>query len=193
MYSEDYEIFTKDVIQELMSAESVKVYHLKEYIGRISQRKIKTDVSFETSVLGSTILVLVECKYYKKVIDVSEVEEFHSKLDDIGAHKGIVITTIGFKDGAIKTAKGRGIALAILNPELSNKCLQYITKSYKQNDIRNNRFILFQGNFKPWGRFNDKRYEAGFQFNNAERMLNILRLSMFDEIINADTNSNKNT
>ncbi|MFH1941464.1 MAG: hypothetical protein ABIL68_05115, partial [bacterium] len=62
-----------------------------------------------------------------------------------------------------------------------------------QNNKKNDKSILFQGNFRPWGRFKSEKYEVGFQFKNIERMLDILRLSMFDEIINANKNSNKNT
>jgi len=182
MNSNDYEIFTQNVIQELRDVENVTVYHLKEYIGRISQRKIKVDVSFETSVIGSSILVLVECKYYKNVVDVGEVEEFHSKLDDIGAHKGIVITTQGFQEGAIKTAKGRGIALATLNPELANHGLCYISKSYNPNNKKNYEETIFRGNFKPWDNYEGKSSDIGYQIDNAERMVNILKLSVMNEL-----------
>jgi restriction system protein len=56
----------------------------------------------------------VECKCYAHKVSVDDIEEFHSKIDDIGAHKGIMVTTVGYQEGAVKTARGRGIALALL-------------------------------------------------------------------------------
>ena len=177
----NYEKFVQGCIQELMNSEGVHVYHLKEYIGRVSGRKIKIDVSFETHVLGSKILVLVECKYYKNKIDVSEVEEFHSKLDDIGAHKGIIVSTVGYSEGAERVAKGRGIALALLSEDASQNGLVYITKKLdpvKDYKVSND----FLGNIKLWGGFSDEKYNKGFQFKSVDQMLDLIRLSMFGEI-----------
>ncbi len=102
------------------------VYHQKVYRGRISQRDIKIDVSFDYNVAGANLLFLVECKCYNHSGPVDDVEEFHSKIDDIGAHKGIMVTAVGFQDGTIKTAKGRGIALALLTREHQDGELVYV-------------------------------------------------------------------
>lgn len=109
-----YVVFTQLVIEELVG---VTVHHHRVFKGRISQRDIKIDVSFNYSVAGSNLLFLVECKCYNHSVPVDDVEEFHSKIDDIGAHKGIMISTIGFQEGAIKAATGRGIALALLTKD----------------------------------------------------------------------------
>lgn len=107
----DYEIVVQRVIESLIG---VDVFHSKEYEGRITGRKIKIDVSFLLNIAGADLLVLVECKSYKHRVSVDDVEEFHSKIDDIGAQKGILITTIGFQKGAVNAARGRRIALATL-------------------------------------------------------------------------------
>jgi hypothetical protein len=116
MDATDYEKFVQRLISELTSQHGCEVYHLREYVGKVSGRRIKIDVSFEFLIFGARILFLVECKHYNHNIEARDVEEFHSKLSDIGAHKGMVVTTVGFQDGAVKTAKGRGIALALLDP-----------------------------------------------------------------------------
>lgn len=178
----EYELFIQQFCQELLSCSGIQVYHLCEYTGRISQRKIKVDVSFETHVLGAKVLVLVECKYYKSRVDVGDVEEFYSKLDDIGAHKGIIVTTIGFQDGAVKVAKGRGIALALLKEETNSSELHYITKGYDPDKHKMQEVSLFQGNLRPWGRFSGEDYKAGFRFDSVETMLKLLSFSLFDQI-----------
>jgi hypothetical protein len=124
--SDTYEQFTQRVINELVG---VTVYHKKIYTGRISHRDIIIDVSFNYSVAGSDLLFIVECKCYNHAVPVDDVEEFHSKIDDIGAHKGIMVTTVGFQSGAIKTAKGRGISLALLTKEHQKGELVYVVNT----------------------------------------------------------------
>jgi hypothetical protein len=66
----------------------VDVFHGKSYEGRITGRKIKVDVSFTLSIAGGAkLLVIVECKNYNHRVPVDDVEELHSKIDDIGAQK----------------------------------------------------------------------------------------------------------
>jgi hypothetical protein len=117
MTSEDYERFVQKFYSAIMPFEGVEIRHRKTYMGKVSQRLIEVDLAFEMSVCRALLLVVIECKCYALKVDVSDVEEFHSKLDDIGAHKGIMVTTIGFQEGAILTPRGRGIALALLTTQ----------------------------------------------------------------------------
>src|SRR4029077_19736793 len=39
---------------------------------------------------------------------------FKSRLDDIRAHKGVFVTTVGYQDGALTVAKKNRIALAVV-------------------------------------------------------------------------------
>jgi len=68
-------------------------------------------VSAELNLAGVKIIVLVECKNYLRRVGVDEIMEFATRIDDIGAHKGIVVTAKGFERGAFKIAKSKGIAL----------------------------------------------------------------------------------
>ena len=98
--SDDYERFVQQVMASLVG---VTVHHKRVYTGRLSHRDIEIDVSFNYDVAGADLLFLVECKCYRHAVPVNDVEEFHSKIDDIGAHKGILVTTKGFQDGAVRT------------------------------------------------------------------------------------------
>jgi ribosomal protein L40E len=74
------------------------------------------DIVIETQLAGLNILILVECKYYKRRVEIADVLEFAERLDDVGAQKGAIVTTVGFQDGATKVARGRGIALIVTEP-----------------------------------------------------------------------------
>jgi len=165
--SDDYEQFTKKVIKELVG---VTVHHQKVYTGRISQRDIKIDVSFNYTIAGADFLFLVECKCYNHAVPVDDVEEFHSKLDDIGAHKGIMVTAVGFQDGTIKTAKGRGIALALLTKEHQKGELVYVVNTAGPLKIPPSNERFWQGNFRgPLDNF-----DSGFRFESMGQFLGML-------------------
>lgn len=175
--SVEYEQFVKKIIEEI-SGDGIRVYHQREYIGKRSGRSILVDVAFEMEILGGVyVLVLVECKRYSDKVKVDDVEEFHSKLDDIGAHKGIMFTTVGYQEGAVKTAKGRGIALALLTDKPQRGEIVYITNTVSNAPKRYCSDRLLQGNFRPWGNFWGY-HEAGFRFESFEQLWSILYLGL---------------
>jgi restriction system protein len=179
--SSEYENFIFRVCEALGEPNGIVVYRNKTYTGRVSRRKIKMEVSFEGQLLGARILGLVECKCYKSRVEVSDVEEFHSKLDDIGAHKGIMFTTVGYEAGAKKVAKGRGIALFILREGREPGELRVETKSADRPAAS----TFLGGNFLPWGRFSESGDEVGYRVESADEFFYILAFSevdRFDEL-----------
>jgi hypothetical protein len=178
--SKEYEEFIYKVCHGLGEPHGVTVYRNKTYTGRVSGRKIAVEVSFEAQLLGAQILGLVECKCYKSRVEVSDVEEFHSKVDDIGAHKGIMFTTVGYESGAIKVAKGRGIALFILREGQEPHELRIETKGADKPD----RHGFLRGNFVPWGRFSESRDEAGFRIECPNELFYVLAFSTVDVLDN---------
>jgi hypothetical protein len=162
--SDEYEQFVQNVCTALVG---VTVHRQKVYTGRVSRRDIKVDVSFNYSIMGSDVLFLVECKCYNHRVPVDDVEEFHSKIDDIGAHKGIMITTKGFQDGAIKTAEGRGIALALLTTEQQPGEIAYVVNSAGAPPMRREHGGFWQGNIRgPLG-----NYGGGLRFDSMGQIL----------------------
>lgn len=113
-----YERFVKTLYERyLLSApgasKEYQLHHRKNYRGLKTGNLHEIDLSFETTIGGMKILVLIECKYYSRRVGKGIVEELHSKMDDIGAHKSAIVTTVGFQKGALKAAKAYGIALVI--------------------------------------------------------------------------------
>lgn len=164
-----YEEFVAQVMREFFGVDARRG---QIFLGRITQRNIKVDVSFELCIAGGArVLVVIECKHYKSKVSVDDVEEFHSKIDDIGAHKGIMITTLGYQAGSKKAALGRGIGLALLTTDSQPGEIKYIVntvgavpKSYPPLPD------LLQGNI--CGLISP--LESGMRFNGFGQLLGIL-------------------
>jgi len=165
--SDDYERFVQ---KALNSQVGVDVYHQKEYEGRVSRRKIKVDVSFDCEVAGSRLLFLVECKHYSHRVSVDDVEEFHSKIDDIGAQKGIMVTTVGYQKGAIMTGEARGMALALLTSEPQQGELRYVVNSISPPPERPPHDEFWQGNVKGIL----ENYRGGLRFEDGGQFFGML-------------------
>ena len=115
MIHTDYEKFVASVVSDFRASPDVKVFHQREFVGRRSGRRIVVDVSVDRDFGGFRDLWIVECKHYARKVEVGDIEEFQTKIDDIGAQKGLVFSTVGFQLGAIKSAKAYGIGLARLS------------------------------------------------------------------------------
>jgi Restriction endonuclease len=89
------------------------LHHRKSYIGLKTGNTHEVDLSFEAHIGSMRFLILIECKYYRRRVGKEIVEELHARIDDIGAHKGAIVTTVGFQKGALNAAKAYGIALII--------------------------------------------------------------------------------
>src|SRR5438270_12347073 len=82
------------------------VFHNKAYYSRDRLSEIVTDVSIEVRMPDTAdahIIWIWECKDYSRLVHVGDVEEFHAKLQQIGADrtKGTIVTRLGFQEAAI--------------------------------------------------------------------------------------------
>ena len=95
------------------------------YYSKDREDFIKVDISVEKylgdkELVPPSLIIVLECKDYKGYISVDEIEEFHAKLQQIGANntKGIMVTSSGaFQKSAIKYAKSKGIGLIRIMPD----------------------------------------------------------------------------
>lgn len=69
------------------------------------------DVSVRYRMGGEEILMIVECRRWKRKIDVKGVEAFNSVKRDVRAHVGIMVSTAGFTKAAKSFADREGISL----------------------------------------------------------------------------------
>ena len=105
---------------------NMKIFHRKGYYSHDRKKDIITDISIEIYVddpvknnkVKPSIIVVIECKDYTHSLSVDDVEEFHAKLQQIGADntKGIIITREAlYQASAINYAKSKGIMIRSFN------------------------------------------------------------------------------
>lgn len=101
-----------DVLAGYAEAENIKDFKIThDKIIKVSDGKYQIDVYAEFTAMGAQFKVLCECKRYKYRVNREKVAVLHRKLESIGAHKGILISTSDFQSGAIEYGKAHGIAL----------------------------------------------------------------------------------
>jgi hypothetical protein len=110
MTPEEFEVF----VTTLFDSASIHIPGLAVQLHEIIQG---TDGSFDFDatvryqLAGLEFLVLVEAKLHKNPIKRGLVQELHSKLLSVGAHKAVMISTAPYQSGAMKFALIHGIAL----------------------------------------------------------------------------------
>jgi hypothetical protein len=69
------------------------------------------DATVRYQLAGVSFLVLVEAKRHKNPIKRELVQVLHQKVQSVGGHKGVMISTAPYQTGAVKFARAHGIAL----------------------------------------------------------------------------------
>lgn len=119
----DYEIKVMNRVKLMLDQEELsispkqaKISHKPAYYSRDRQKNITFDVSIEVCRKGAETPYLIwiwECKNYSHKVPVDDVEEFHAKLNQVGANKtkGTLISPSEFDEGAYEFARSKGIGL----------------------------------------------------------------------------------
>jgi predicted helicase len=146
----EYEIFVMKVFQALSEDAPLEYFHQKKYLTRDGISLI-IDVSFEFLVNNAyRIFGIIECKHYKSTVDIGKVRELNSKLNELGANKGIIVTTVGFQSGAIELAKKTGIGLAVIKKEVVPEGIVWCVRSFENEELerkKNTPHEFFQGQY----------------------------------------------
>lgn len=92
------------------------IFQKRAYYSDSRKGNIIFDIAIEVYRPGAaqySLLVLIEVKNYEKKVPVDDVEEFDSKIRQVGEHntKGIIISRSGFQDGAVNVALSKKIGL----------------------------------------------------------------------------------
>ncbi len=164
--SDEYEVFARNVIQEL-TGPTVTVHRQKPYTNRRTGAAIVIHVSFTTNYIGAALLFIVECKRHKNKVRVQDVRELRAIKDDLGAHKGIIITTKGFQKGAIEDAKANGIALAFLTVEPQKGELVFVVNVGQPTSQFDG---FWQGNIRS----SRTDFDRGFRFEGRGSFFSLL-------------------
>lgn len=106
-------IFNKLVVNQKYE----KVQHNVHLEGADGPRQI--DVLITSETVGIKLHTVIECKDYNTKISVGTIDAFHSKLQDVNANKGILISKKGFSSTSVSKAKRLGISLCTAHEALS--------------------------------------------------------------------------
>jgi hypothetical protein len=79
--------------------------------GHDSKKTRQIDISIRQRVGPYPILVIIQCRDYKRKLDVNAVGEFAAVVKDVHASMGVMISNSGFTDGALNLAKEYNIGL----------------------------------------------------------------------------------
>jgi len=112
----EYEKLTQSIYQAILSNEGfeqIKVEHNGKLVGR-SGVEHQIDVYWKFKLANVEQSVLIECKNYSSALTLEKVRNFHAVINDIGNCKGIMVTKVGYQDGAKKYADFYGIDLKVL-------------------------------------------------------------------------------
>jgi len=85
--------------------------------GRFSKRARQIDVLVTETIPAGRSKTIVDAKYFNRKVNVKAVDGFAGFLDDVGAHKGILITSKGYSKAALRRAFycPKNLELDILN------------------------------------------------------------------------------
>jgi phosphoribosylglycinamide formyltransferase-1 len=97
-------------IQRTLTPQS-KVTENDRIRGRRTKGLRQIDISIRHKVGQYEILIVMDCKDYKRPVDVKHVEEFMGLVDDVGANKGAIVSASGFTKTAKERAKDAGVDL----------------------------------------------------------------------------------
>ena len=101
----DWKDYEKEVHQYFVEMyPEATITHNSKIIGRYSKTERQIDVLIEDEVADFPIKIVVEAKYFSRKIDVTCVESFISKLEDVEANQGLLVTQKGYSETAIKRA-----------------------------------------------------------------------------------------
>ena len=73
------------------------------------------DVAARRTVAGVDLLWIVECKLWKRRVPIEKVDALRSRVINLGADRGLLMSESGFQRGTIRTAKQKNITLTSLD------------------------------------------------------------------------------
>lgn len=129
---EEFEIKCLELLKQTKDFEilkDIKVEHNKLY--KANDGIYQLDGYIEYMLFGVKMKIIVECKQYRSPVKRDMVVLLHSKLNSIGANKGILMSTSGFQSGAVEYAKEHGVALL----QVIDKLVLTIQNSVSQHKI----------------------------------------------------------
>jgi hypothetical protein len=128
----EYEGLVAEVFQAYVLQGQGIVHRHRKYRGASGQQHdIDVSVEFmEQSPMRIKTIWFIECKWWSQKVGVQEVLVLDNRVKDVGAHKGIIVTNVGFQRGAKVFAESRGISLQIFDPGQNGRKVETVMHAY---------------------------------------------------------------
>ena len=107
-----FEALAAEIQREL--APGATVTRNERIRGKRSGRLREIDIAVRQSVGQYQLLIVIDCKDYKRSVNVTHVEGFIGLLEDVGASQGAIVAARGFTTAAMTRARDAGISLYTL-------------------------------------------------------------------------------
>jgi Restriction endonuclease len=69
------------------------------------------DVLIKATIANFDVLTIVECRDHSRPLDITAIDGLHSKMQDVKAHKAVLVSRAGFSKAARNKAERIGISL----------------------------------------------------------------------------------
>lgn len=108
----EFEEFCKELLKNYAAEEHLKDFNIEHDVKQEApDGTYQLDILASFTALDVELKILCECKQYTSPVKRERVELLEGRLQSLGMHKGILLSTSGFQSGAIQYAKSHGIAL----------------------------------------------------------------------------------
>lgn len=108
-----FEILAKDLFELLSKADpNTSVEGPRVFIDSPDGPR-EFDLVLRSKVSNLDILTVIECRDYSRKLNVSHIDGFKAKMDDVRANKGVLVSRKGFTGTAIRKARRVGISLFV--------------------------------------------------------------------------------
>src|SRR5205823_8224402 len=104
---QEYERFVFEKLRRLFPDAQVMLND--RIAGNESGLSREIDVSVRMTVADESLLYIVQCKDWASPVDINTLGAFAAVMQDVGAAKGFLLCTSGFRDSNHKYALARGI------------------------------------------------------------------------------------
>ena len=163
----EYEYFVESIYQALTKDERFTTVERDVNLeGKDGPRQV--DVLLRSEVANINLLTVIECRDYNKRLSVVHVDGLHSKLQDVNASKGVLVSRKGFSSTAKQKAARVGITLCLAYDASSVVKAVKIVVPIKVRHVK----VGFKADFD----FTFLKGNAGASFNFNEIMINEIKL-----------------
>lgn len=137
---QEFEDLVAEIQREL--APNAIVEQNQRLPGSRSGTSRQIDICIRSTVGQYALLIVIDCKDHGVPIDVPRIGSFIDLVEDVGAHKGAMVSSKGFTAAAKTRAKDAGLDLFDLVDAKSERWRSYVTAPVVVVDFRLKGFSL---------------------------------------------------